>query len=174
MEDAAKTCGGFSEAVVFLRHFADLPDPRQKGKVVYPLDEILLLCLLAVLAGADTFTDIALFGSKKLEFLRRFRPFSDGTPTHDHLGDILAVLDPEQFQRCFVAWAAAVTGTPDGVVAIDGKTLRRSGHKKSGAARRPSIWSRPSPPASVSCSGRSRSRTSPTKSSPSRGCWICW
>ena len=103
MDDAAASCAGFGETIVFLRHFEDLADPRQKGKVVYPLDEILLLCLLAVLAGADTFTDIALFGCKKLEFLRRFRPFSGGTPTHDHLGDIIAVLDAEQFQRCFVA-----------------------------------------------------------------------
>ena len=134
MDNAVMTCDGYGEAIVFLRHFENLPDPRQKGKVVYPLEEILLLCLLAVLAGADTFTDIALFGCKKIEFLRRFRPFKDGTPTHDHLGDILAVLDAGQFQRCFVAWAAAVTGTPEGVVAIDGKSVRRSGHKKGGKA----------------------------------------
>ena len=97
--------------------------------MTYPLDEILLLCLLAVLAGAETFVDIALFGCKKRELLRRFRPFKDGTPAHDHLGDILAVLDAEQFQRCFVAWVAALTGAPEGVLAIDGKTLRRSGRK---------------------------------------------
>ena len=81
------------EIVVFLRHFNDLKDPRQQGKVDYPLAEILLLCLVAVLAGAETITDIALFGRKKLDLLRRFRPFANGTPAHDHLGDILAVLD---------------------------------------------------------------------------------
>ena len=132
MDDAATACEGFDEAIVFLRHFEHLPDPRQKGKVVYPLDENLLLCLLAVLAGADTLTGIALFGCKKIDFLRRFRPFKDGTPTHDHLGDIMAVLDAGQFQRCFVAWAAAVTGTPESVAAIDGKTVRRSANKKGG------------------------------------------
>ena len=124
----------FGEAVVFLRYFEDLPDPRQRGKVMYPLDEVLLLCLLAVLAGAETFVDIARFGDKKIELLRRFRPFRDGTPSHDHLGDIFATLDAEHFQRCFVAWVAALTGAPAGVIAIDGKTARRSGSKKGGKA----------------------------------------
>jgi predicted transposase YbfD/YdcC len=115
-----------AEAAVFLGFFKDLPDPRQKGKVMYPLAEVLLLCLLAVLAGAETITDIARFGEKKLDLLRRFRPFAAGTPAHDHLGDILATLDAEAFQRCFVAWVAALIGVPEGVVAIDGKTVRRS------------------------------------------------
>jgi predicted transposase YbfD/YdcC len=134
MEDATAACTAFDETVVFLRHFRELKDPRQQGKVDYPLAEILLLCLLAVLAGAETITDIALFGERKLALLRRFRPFAKGTPSHDHLGDILAVLDHEQFQRCFIAWVAALTGTPEGVIAIDGKTARRSGHKRKGQA----------------------------------------
>ena len=57
---------GFDETVVFLDYFKDLPDPRQPGKVIYPLPEVLLLCLLAVLAGAETFVDIARFGEKKI------------------------------------------------------------------------------------------------------------
>ena len=129
MEDATSDYAALAEAVVFLSYFKELKDPRQQGKVTYPLDEILLLCLLAVLAGAETFVDIALFGCKKRELLRRFRPFKNGTPAHDHLGDIVAVLDAEQFQRCFVAWVAALTGAPEGVIAIDGKTSRRSGQK---------------------------------------------
>jgi predicted transposase YbfD/YdcC len=134
MVDAAAGCAVFAETVVFLSYFKDLRDPRQQGKVEYPLDEILLLCLLAVLAGAETFVDIALFGRKKLGFLRRFRPFAEGTPAHDHLGDILAALDAGQFQRCFIAWVAALTGASEGVIAIDGKTVRRSHHKNSGKA----------------------------------------
>ncbi len=132
MESAGADCGAFGESVVFLSHFKDLPDPRQRGKVTYPLDEVLLLSLLGVLAGAETFVDIARFGGKKLEFLRRFRPFRDGTPSHDHLGDIFATLDAEQFQRCFVSWVAALTGAPTGVIAIDGKTSRRSYQKTGG------------------------------------------
>lgn len=121
--------GAVLESVVFLDHFSDLPDPRQLIKVIYPLDEILLLCLLAVVAGAETFTGIALFGKDKLDLLRRFRPFSNGTPDHDRLGEVFAALDPEQFQTCFVSWVASLTGIPEGVIAIDGKTSRRSGKK---------------------------------------------
>jgi cytochrome P450 len=56
---------------------------KRQGQI--PLDEILLLCLLAMVAGAETITDIARFGRLKLALLRRFRPFEDGTPAHDHL-----------------------------------------------------------------------------------------
>jgi transposase-like protein len=81
MDDATRDNQALFEAVVFLHHFNDLPDPRQRGKVTYPLDEILLLALLAVLAGAESFVEIARFGEKKLDLLRRFRPFRDGTPS---------------------------------------------------------------------------------------------
>ena len=129
-----ESAGAFGEAVVFLEHFQELPDPRQLGKVVYPLDEVLLLSLLAVLAGAEAFTDIARFGEKKLDLLRRFRPFRDGTPPHDRLGDIFASLDAEKFQQCFVGWVSSITGVPADVIAIDGKTVRRSGQKKDAKA----------------------------------------
>ena len=134
MDSTAEVCAGLDETVVFLSYFNDLTDPRQRGKITYPLPEILLLCLLAVLAGADTFVDIALFGEKKRDLLRRFRPFKDGTPAHDHLGDILAMLDAGQFQKCFVAWVASFSGVPEGVIAIDGKTVRRSHDKAGGKA----------------------------------------
>jgi predicted transposase YbfD/YdcC len=130
MDEDAGNFEAFTETTVFLSYFKDMPDHRQAGKVTYPLDEILLLCLLAVLAGAEAFTDIARFGEKKLDLLRRFRPYRDGTPAHDHLGDIFATLDAQAFQRCFVAWVAALTKTPTEVIAIDGKTLRRSYQKK--------------------------------------------
>lgn len=63
------------------------------------LDEVLLLCLLVVLAGAERIVDIARFGEKKLTLLRRFRPFSCGTPSHDQLGTVLASLDATAWMR---------------------------------------------------------------------------
>jgi len=130
MEQDGVQFAAIAETTSFLQYFKELPDHRQAGKVDYPLCEILLLSLLAVLAGAEAFTDIARFGERKLDLLRRFRPFAKGTPSHDHLGDIFATLDAQAFQRCFVAWVAALTNTSAEVIAIDGKTSRRSYQKK--------------------------------------------
>lgn len=109
-----------------LKHFARMDDPRQGAKVTYPLDEVFLLVLCAVISGADGWTSIALYGEKKLELLRRFLPFKDGTPSHDQLGILFGRLDIEAFQRCFAEWIASLHDVLEGVVAIDGKTLRRS------------------------------------------------
>ena len=119
-------CAAQLEATVFLEFFEDVPDHRQSAKVMYPLDEVLLL---AVLAGAEGFTDIARFGEKKLDLLRRFRPFVHGTPSHDQLGEIFAALDADAFRTCLVRWVADLTDTPADLIAIDGKTSRRSGTK---------------------------------------------
>lgn len=116
----------YDQVVEWLEYFEPLEDPRQSGKVWYLLDEVLLLCLVAVLAGADSWVEIAEFGKRKLEFLRRFRPYAKGTPSHDQLGDLFAALDAEQFQRCFIAWVGSRAQLGPDIVAIDGKTLRRS------------------------------------------------
>ena len=139
----ATAAEAFDQVVEFLEHFEALEDPRQRAKVLYPLDEILLLVLLGVLAGCESWVEIAKFGEKKLDLLRRLRPYLDGTPSHDQLGDIFAALDAEQFQRCFIAWVGALTGLSADVIAIDGKTLRRS--YQEGGAKAPihmiSAWS---------------------------------
>jgi len=120
MEDAT------SEGIVFLSYFRDLPDVRQQIKVEYPLEEVLLLCLVAVICDCNHFTEIARFGEKRLALLRQFLPFAHGTPSHDHLGDILASLDVVAFQTCFTKWVAGITGRHPEVIAIDGKTSRGS------------------------------------------------
>ena len=118
----------------FLTHFQVFEDPRQGAKVIYQLDEILPLVLCAVIFGADGWTSIALYGQKKLELLRRLLPFENGTPCHDQLGILFSRLDMEEFQSCFIGWVASLNEMLEGVVAVDGKTLRRSFDTCSGKA----------------------------------------
>ena len=171
MDNTLTECAAVDETVVFLNYFKDLHDPRQQGKVCYPLEEILLLCLLAVVAGAETITEIAIFGARKLDLLRRFRSFRDGTPTHDHLGDILAVLDAGQFQSCFAAWVASITGIPEGVIAIDGKTSRRSGLKNKGKAAIHMVSAFAARQRLVL--GQVKVTENPMRSSLFQSCWTC-
>lgn len=139
-----------AQSLGFLDHFSGLDDPRQSGKVLYPLDEIMLLVLCAEVAGAEGFADIALWGETHLDFLRRFRPFANDIPSHDALNDLFNALDHEVFRDCFVAWVESLRTSAAGqggaeavgaeavagpeVVAIDGKTSRRSGNARRGRA----------------------------------------
>jgi predicted transposase YbfD/YdcC len=117
---------------LFLTHFVALNDPRQAAKVLYPLPEILLLLLCATIAGADDFVEIALWGNEHLDFLRRFRPYQRGIPSHDVLCDVIAALDPEAFKTCFLAWVATLRAKDPAIIAVDGKTARRSHARRKG------------------------------------------
>jgi predicted transposase YbfD/YdcC len=118
------------EPVAFLTHFAALRDPRQAAKVLYPLPEILLIVLCGTLAGADDFVELALWGRENLHFLRRFARFASGIPSHDTLCEVIAAIDPQAFRTCFTAWVESLREPAPEVIAIDGKTSRRS-HAKS-------------------------------------------
>jgi predicted transposase YbfD/YdcC len=109
-----------------LDHVAALEDPRQQAKVLYPLPEILLLLLCATLAGADDVVEIALWGDEHLAFLRRFLPCKHGVPSHDTLGEVIAALDPGLFKACFMSWVEGLREAEPDLIAIDGKTSRRS------------------------------------------------
>jgi predicted transposase YbfD/YdcC len=113
-------------------HFSALKDPRQAWKVIYPLPEILLLGLCATLAGAEDFVEARLWGVKNLDFLRRFLPFKDGLPSHDTLNDVINALDPPLFKTCFVTWVEGLRATEPDLVAIDGKTSRRTHNRAKG------------------------------------------
>ncbi len=119
-------------SAAFLTHFSALEDPRQAWKVVYPLDEILLLVLCGVLSGADDFVEIADWGRMRLSFLRRFLAFAGGVPSHDTLNDVFNALDDDQFQARFRAWVDGLREVDDEHIAIDGKTSRRSGDRRKG------------------------------------------
>lgn len=109
-----------------LDHFSALSDPRQNWRVVYPLPEILLLVLCATLSGMDDFVEIRLWGEQRLDFLRRFLPYERGLPAHDTLNDVINALDGELFKTCFTNWVDTLRdGEPD-IIAVDGKTSRRS------------------------------------------------
>ncbi len=120
-----KAAEAFDTIVDFLGSFESLVDPPQHGKVLYPLDVVLLLVLLGVIAGCESWVEIARYGEKKLALLRRFCPLVDGTPSHDQLGDIFAVLEAEQFLACFVSWVEGRTGLGPEIIAVAGKSLRR-------------------------------------------------
>jgi predicted transposase YbfD/YdcC len=115
-----------------LDRFAALEDPRQQAKVLYPLPEIVLLLLCATLAGADDLAEIGLWGEEHLAFLRRFLAYRHGVPSHDTLGAVLAALDPELFKACFTSWVEGLREAEPHLVAIDGKTSRRSHARSKG------------------------------------------
>ena len=108
-----------------LEHFAALRDPREGWRVLYPLQEILLVVLCATLCGMDDFVEVKLWGEARLDFLRRFLPFERGIPSHDTLNDVMNGIDAELFKLCFAAWVDTLRdGQPD-IIAVDGKTSRR-------------------------------------------------
>lgn len=109
-----------------LDHFSALDDPRQRGKVVYPLPEIMLLVLCATLAGAEDFVEIRHWGRQKLDFLRGLLPFAQGIPSHDTLNDVMNALDGGLFCEVFAAWVEGLREDEPDIVAIDGKTSRRA------------------------------------------------
>ncbi len=115
-----------SRSVDLLDHFSALEDPREGWRVLYPLPEILLLVLCATLAGMEDFVEIRLWGQERLDFLRRFLPFERGIPSHDVLNDVFNALDAELFKRCFATWVESLRDAEPDVIAVDGKTSRRT------------------------------------------------
>lgn len=112
---------------LLLDHFSDVGDPREAAKVKYPLREVLFLVTCATIAGCDDYDEIALWGDHHVDFLKRYSEYFFGTPKEDWLRVVLNRIDPALFEACFTAWATALH--PDGadLIALDGKTLRRSG-----------------------------------------------
>jgi len=112
--------------------FADLQDPRRGNAQRHELDEIVMLALLAMVSGAETCVDMALFGRSKEALLRRFLRLPGGIPSHDTFSRVLRLLDPAAFEVCFGRYVAALAERIEGVVAVDGKTSRRSFDRQSG------------------------------------------
>ena len=118
-----------------VEHFGDLEDPRRTFLNDHPLINIITIALCAIIAGAETWTDVESFGRNKQTWLSQFLDLRQGIPSHDTFGRVFARLNPEQFQACFLSWVQAVFEVTNGqVIAVDGKTLRHSYDKTLGKA----------------------------------------
>lgn len=124
-------------------HFGGLPDPRVERTKLHPLLNILSIALCGVLSGADDWVAIEAYGETKQAFLSTFLDLTNGIPSHDTFQRVFALLDPEQFQHCFLKWIQHIeTLTRGEVIAIDGKRLcgsRPSGCSQ-GAINMVSAW----------------------------------
>jgi predicted transposase YbfD/YdcC len=110
-----------------LRHFDELEDPRMDRTRLHRLDDMLAVAILAVICGAEGWTDVEEFGKSKLDWLKTFLHLPRGIPSHDTFGRVFAKLDPEGFERCFLAWVQGLIDvTGERGLHIDGKTLRHS------------------------------------------------
>jgi predicted transposase YbfD/YdcC len=108
-------------------HFADLTDPRIDRSRLHELLDIVAIAICAVVAGADSWDDIEDFGNAKIHWLGSFLGLPNGIPSHDTFRRLLERLDPDEFRRGFLGWIGALhEATERQVVAIDGKTPRRS------------------------------------------------
>lgn len=113
--------------------FGEIEDPRVVGRCDYPLLEILTIAICAAVAGANTWVDVETFGKSKAGWLKQFLKLENGVPSHDTFGDVFRVIDADRFQRSFMRWVEAVFRVTEGqVIAIDGKTVRRSHDKRIG------------------------------------------
>lgn len=132
-----------------VRHFEDLEDPRSEVNLQHPLISVVVISLMAVLAGATGPTAIARWAQLKADELLNVLPLPNGIPRKDVFRRVLSALKPEAFQTCFANWlaslragAAAATGIDQPILAVDGKTLRRSHDRRKGlgALHSVSVW----------------------------------
>ena len=116
-------------------HFVNLEDPRRDQGKRHKLLDIIAMTVCAVIGGAECWCDVELFVKCKHEWFKGFLDLPNGVPSPDTFGRVFARIDPEQFQACFMDWVRSVSRLTQGqVIALDGKTLRRSHNRNSGKA----------------------------------------
>jgi predicted transposase YbfD/YdcC len=116
-----------------LAHFSAVPDPRQSWRVAHPLPEILLLVVCGTIAANDDYDDIVDWGEAHLSFLRRFSEFHFGLPCADWLRTLMNRLEPDLFSACFMSWVREWWPAAPDLIALDGKTSRRSHDRQAGS-----------------------------------------
>lgn len=119
----------------FVRHFGSVSDPRRQSHCQHSLHDILVIAICGVLCGADDWVAVATFGEAKEDWLRTFLDLPNGVPSHDTFSRVFSALSTEEFASAFRDWIASIATSTEGeVIAIDGKTLRRSFDRASGKA----------------------------------------
>ena len=114
-------------------HFSNLDDPRRDQGKRHQLLDIIAMTICAVIGGAEGWSDVELFVQCKYEWFQRFLGLPHGVPCADTFGRVFARIDAEQFRDCFMDWVSSVNRLTQGqVIALDGKTLRRSHDRNSG------------------------------------------
>jgi predicted transposase YbfD/YdcC len=121
-----------ARVALLLKHFSRLADDREPWRIVYPLAEVLLLLTCATIASCDDFEDIVAWGAHHLDFLKKFAPFHNGIPCERWLRALVNRVDPLTFGRCFEGWIRALWPDRHDLIAIDGKTSRRTHDKRKG------------------------------------------
>ncbi|MGQ3685239.1 MAG: ISAs1 family transposase [Candidatus Loosdrechtia sp.] len=115
--------------------FSRLEDPRVPGRTAHRLLDILVITICAVLSGAESWVDVEMYGKEKREFLRKYLRLPHGIPSHDTFGRVFSLIHPEKIQKCFIEWVQSVMNHSKGeIIAIDGKTARRSFDNKKGTS----------------------------------------
>jgi predicted transposase YbfD/YdcC len=118
---------------VIQTHFAQLPDPRLERRRLHNLIDIIVIGLCAIMCGCESWADVERYGKTKHAWLKTFLELPNDIPSHDTFGRVFALLDPQEFQKCFTSWITAVCEATAGrVVAIDGKTVRGSADRAGG------------------------------------------
>ena len=122
-----------SISISIIDHFASVDDPRMERTRKHKLGDIIAVAIRAVIAGADGWVDIETFGNAKIDWFKTFLELPNGIPSHDTFGRVFSLIDARNFQDLFIEWTKRVWEATEGqVVAIDGKTVRRSADKTNG------------------------------------------
>ena len=110
----------------FRDHFGELPDPRMERQHLHSLMDVLFIAVCAVVCGATSFVDMEDFGCDKREWFEERLELANGIPSHDTFRRVFSLINPDRFAECFISWTQAISEVVDDVIALDGKTLRRS------------------------------------------------
>ena len=134
MTSSTETLPRKSRLAALLDHLAQVEDPRDVRRILHPLPEILLLVVCGTIADCDDYEDIAAWGAAHLDFLRRHLPYAHGVPGERWLTILMNRINPALFAAAFAGWVRESWPDKAGLVAIDGKTSRRSHDRSQGAA----------------------------------------